>query len=125
MPFCETQLHYMPETVWREGYERTEVSPAVRKVAEACLQGAQRLAGPTEEDVMNGVRCYVAARRLLEAEIPPAGGCVVAPMVRLDGGFDVLDVPGHHQLLFYGNRRRELLAFCNLFGIQPILPETG
>ena len=263
MPFYGTHLHHVPETIWREFYEETELTPAVRAAAEEYLGAALELSGPTEADVLNGLRCYVSARRLLEAEecdavtmnclgavgqgmafpciafsrmldcgvpaiceadlnasishmllpllfdrpgfqfnpvpvtdrnclicshctcatrlkgfdepsvpyhvsphhadrdavpvphwepesevsvvwtpagdparmlictgkvveqvqVPPAGGCVVAPMVRLDGDFDVLDVPGHHQLLFYGNWRRELLAFCNLFGIEPILPE--
>jgi hypothetical protein len=51
--------------------------------------------------------------------IPPAGGCVVAPMVRLHGVESYLDYPGFHQMFFYGNHKQELKDFSQLFGIVP------
>ena len=51
--------------------------------------------------------------------VPPSGGCVVAPMVKFDGVTDTLAYPGFHQIFFYGEYRKELLAYCKLFGIEP------
>ena len=51
--------------------------------------------------------------------VPPAGGCVVAVMVKLDGVTDYLDYPGFHQVFFYGDYKRELKQFCRLYGIKP------
>jgi hypothetical protein len=58
---------------------------------------------------------------------------MVAPEVKLDGDhYSVFDHPqiGHgvtawHPVLFYGNWRRELRAFCDLFGIEAILPQRA
>jgi hypothetical protein len=51
--------------------------------------------------------------------IPPAGGCVVAPMVKLYGVESYLDYPGFHQMFFYGDHKQELKHFSQLFGITP------
>ncbi len=53
--------------------------------------------------------------------VPPAGGCVVAVMVRLDGVSDLLAYPGFHQLFFYGDYKRQLQAYCKLFKIRPVV----
>lgn len=66
-----------------------------------------------------------------QVAVPPAGGCVVSPMIHLDGDVDVLDLYGDrgitrrwgHHILFYGNRRRELREFCHLFGLEAIFPQ--
>lgn len=52
---------------------------------------------------------------------PPSGGCVVSVMVKLDGVSDLLAYPGFHQLFFYGDYKKELKDYCQLFGIQPIV----
>jgi hypothetical protein len=51
--------------------------------------------------------------------IPPSGGCVVAPMVKLDNVSEMLDYPGFHQIFFYGDYKKELKSYCRLFGIKP------
>ncbi len=51
--------------------------------------------------------------------VPPSGGCVVAPMVKLDNVNDMLDYPGFHQIFFYGDFKKELKSYCQLFGITP------
>jgi hypothetical protein len=51
--------------------------------------------------------------------VPPAGGCVVSVMIRFDGATDVLTFPGFHHVFFYGDFKRELVQFCQLFGITP------
>jgi hypothetical protein len=53
--------------------------------------------------------------------VPPAGGCVVSVMVKVDGQPDLLAYPGFHQLFFYGDFKKELLAYCRLDGIEPVL----
>jgi L-fucose isomerase-like protein len=52
--------------------------------------------------------------------VPPAGGCVVSVELKLDGVSDCLAYPGFHQLFFYGDFKRQLLAYCQLYGIDPI-----
>lgn len=50
--------------------------------------------------------------------VPPSGGCVVSVSVKLDGVTDVLDYPGYHQLFFYGDCKKQLRGFCQLYGIE-------
>ena len=52
--------------------------------------------------------------------VPPAGGCVVSVMAKMDAPVDLLSYPGFHQLFFYGDYRKELMAFCKLFGLRPV-----
>jgi len=54
-----------------------------------------------------------------QKSVPPAGGCVVAPMVKLYGVESYLDYPGFHQMFFYGDHKQELKHFSQLFGITP------
>ncbi|OHB79662.1 MAG: hypothetical protein A2W31_03310 [Planctomycetes bacterium RBG_16_64_10] len=53
--------------------------------------------------------------------VPPAGGCVVSVELKLDGVSDCLDYPGFHQLFVCGDFGRPLRAYCQLFGVEPIL----
>jgi len=53
--------------------------------------------------------------------VPPAGGCVVSVMVKLDGVTDYLDYPGFHQIFFYGDYKKQLINYCTLFGIKPVV----
>jgi hypothetical protein len=50
--------------------------------------------------------------------VPPSGGCVVSVKYKMDGGQDVLSFPGMHQLFFYGDYRKELKEFCQLFNFD-------
>ncbi|MCX8155080.1 MAG: hypothetical protein N3J91_01295 [Verrucomicrobiae bacterium] len=53
--------------------------------------------------------------------VPPAGGCVVSVMVKLDTQTNLLTYPGFHQLFFYGDFKKELLAYCQLFNVEPLV----
>ena len=53
--------------------------------------------------------------------VPPAGGCVVSVMVELGWVKDLLDYPGFHQIFFYGDHKRDLSAFAQLYGIERVL----
>ena len=64
----------------------------------------------------------ISAGEVLEnVSVPPAGGCVISVMVKFDGVTDVLAYPGFHQLFFYGDFKRELVQFCQLFDIEPMV----
>jgi hypothetical protein len=256
-----TKLRYVPAASFLEEYNRTPATEEVRQLAASRIKGATKMVGPTEQDVMNGVKSYVVARTFLEREqgdgitmdclgalgaskvslpciawstmldhgipaaceadigaavthaliqmlfdrpgfqqdpvpdtargcligahctcatrlagfnkpaepyflsfhhgkrdavpvprwklgqrvtvasvmlgdsrppmvisagavkenipVPPAGGCVVSVAIQLDGVTDLLDYPGMHQIFFYGDHKRDLVAYCKLAGIPP------
>ncbi len=68
----------------------------------------------------NKANMIVSAGEVMQnIEVPPAGGCVVSVMVKLDGIDDLLDYPGFHQLFFYGDYKKELESYCQLYDIEP------
>lgn len=67
-------------------------------------------------------KMIISAGEVLEnVAVPPAGGCVVSVMVKFDGVSDVLAYPGFHQIFFYGDFKRQLTQFCQLFKIEPMI----
>ncbi len=81
----------------------------------------------TSADVLPGrqpgsTKMLISAGEVLaNVDVPPAGGCVVSVMVKFDGVTDVLAYPGFHQIFFYGDYQRHLVAFCRLVGIEPVV----
>lgn len=53
-------------------------------------------------------------------QTPPAGGCRTNFEVLMDRVEDVRDVIGFHQVVFYGNHRRQVMDFCQLYGIKVV-----
>ncbi len=51
---------------------------------------------------------------------PPAGGCRTSVEIQMDGIEDCRDVKGFHQVVFFGNHRRDVEAFCQLYGINVV-----
>jgi len=51
---------------------------------------------------------------------PPAGGCRTSVEIQMDDIQDCRDVLGFHQVVFYGNHRRDIEAFCQLYGINVV-----
>jgi len=51
---------------------------------------------------------------------PPAGGCRTSIEIAMDRVEDARDVLGFHQAVFYGNHRRDVEAFCQMYGIKVI-----
>jgi len=49
---------------------------------------------------------------------PPAGGCRTSVEIQMDDVEDCRDVQGFHQVVFLGNHRRDVEAFCQLYGIN-------
>jgi len=52
--------------------------------------------------------------------IPPTGGCRTNVEMTINEVDDVCDVKGMHQVIFYGDRARELRTFCQLYGIDVV-----
>ena len=81
----------------------------------------------TSADVLLGrkgtpARMLISAGEVLQnVDVPPAGGCVISVMVKFDNVTDVLAYPGFHQIFFYGDFKDELVQFCRLFGIDPVV----
>jgi hypothetical protein len=51
---------------------------------------------------------------------PPAGGCRTSVEIQMDDVEDCRDVQGFHQVVFLGNHRRDVEAFCQLYGINVV-----
>jgi len=53
-------------------------------------------------------------------DTPPAGGCRTSVEIQMDNIEDCRDVRGFHQVVFYGNHRRDVEAFCQLYGMNVV-----
>jgi len=51
---------------------------------------------------------------------PPAGGCRTSVEIQMDDVEDCRDVQGFHQVVFLGNHRRDVEAFCQMYGINVV-----
>jgi hypothetical protein len=92
------------QTLWQPGHEVTSLD----------VEGTKAKSGT--------YRLLIQSGKVLEnISVPPAGGCVVAVMVKFDGGGDVLTNPGFHQLFFYGNYKQHLLDFARLMNIEAVV----
>jgi len=49
---------------------------------------------------------------------PPAGGCRTSVEIKMDRVQDARDVAGFHQVVSYGDHRRDVEAFCQMYGIR-------
>ncbi len=63
-----TRLRYLPAKIFLDEYNRTPVTDEIRKLASRYVLHATAVRGPSEQDVLNGVKSYVVARNLLEKE---------------------------------------------------------
>jgi len=55
---------------------------------------------------------------LRNEEVPPSGGCIVSVNVKFDGDQEALTFPGFHQVFFYGDYKRQLQEFGQLFRLR-------
>ena len=110
-PFSITHHHgnrdAVPRTVWRIGQKAT--------IVDVLLPG-------TSDNHRTVPKMVIGTGTVVEnVGVPPAGGCVVSVMLKLDTKPDLLAYPGFHQLFFYGNYKQQLLAYCQLHGIEPLV----
>jgi hypothetical protein len=101
----------VPRPVWRKGQRVT--------VADVVLSPGEELTSPGSAGRSQMI--ISTGTVVANVAVPPAGGCVVSVMVKLDTQPDLLTYPGFHQLFFYGDFKRELLAYCKLFNFQPVV----
>ncbi|MBM3335416.1 hypothetical protein FJY63_12210 [Candidatus Sumerlaeota bacterium] len=96
----------VPRPTWRVG-QRATVADIELPVA-----GAKEKPG-------RPAGMYISAGTVVDnIAVPPSGGCVVSVLLKLDNVTEFLNYPGFHQLFFYGDYKKELRAFCQLFGIE-------
>lgn len=93
----ESNIGVSLQVLWREGQPVTLV----------------RFKSPTELILDTGT---VVAN----VNTPPAGGCRTSFEIAMDRVEDVRDVQGFHQVVFYGNHRRDVQAFCQMYGIKVV-----
>jgi len=63
-----TKLRYVPARDFLDEYHRTPLTDEIKSIAAEYIRHATRTAGPTEQDVINGVKSYAVARTILERE---------------------------------------------------------
>jgi len=68
LDFFGTRLRYVPAGDFLDEYNRTEETDEIRKIAADYIRRATRIWGASEQDVLNGVRSFVVARKILERE---------------------------------------------------------
>ena len=107
-PFYLSHHHGMrdavPRTMWRPGERMTVVSVQ-----------------PSDKDDVRPRMVISAGTVAGNIAVPPAGGCVVSVAVKLDGTSNLLAYPGFHQLFIYGDFKKELREYCNLFNLTPVV----
>jgi len=98
--------------LWKIG-QRITVADIVIS-GEWILRDSERITGQP--------KMYISVGEVVDNKsIPPSGGCVVAPMVRLDNVDELLDYPGFHQIFFYGDHKYDLKYFCQMYGIEAVV----
>jgi len=91
----------VPRPMWREGQRMTVA-----------------IVGLSNKDKVPP-HMYISSGTVMKnIAVPPSGGCVVSVMVKLDGVDDCLAYPGFHQIFFYGDYKKQLREYCQLFGIE-------
>jgi hypothetical protein len=93
----ESNIGVSLQVLWRDGQPVTLV----------------RFKNPTELIVDTG-------KVVANVNTPPAGGCRTSFEIAMDHIEDARDVMGFHQVVFYGNHRRDVEAFCQMYGIKAI-----
>ncbi len=63
-----TRLRYLPAAEFLQEYERTPVDEEARCIARRYIRNATAIHGPSEQDVLNGIKSYLVARKILERE---------------------------------------------------------
>lgn len=92
----------VPRTLWRKGQRVTSLD----------------VFGGDENQQRKTKLLFSVGTVMDNIDVPPAGGCVVSVRVKFDGNYPVLSFPGFHQVFFYGDYKRHLAEFCQLFNLE-------
>ena len=87
-----------PQVLWRVG----------QRITIAQFSGTKKLIISSGEVVSN-------------VDTPPAGGCRTDVEVKLDSDIDPRDFPGFHQVFLYGDHKHDLLAYCQMHKLEPLV----
>jgi len=68
LPHLGLKLRTVPAATFLEEYEKTPVDDQVRALAAELIRGARKQSGPTEQDVLNGIKSYLVAQSLMARE---------------------------------------------------------
>ena len=68
MPHLGIKLRNVPAGAFLEEYEATPVDDQVKAMAAELMKHAMKQEGPTEADVLNGIKSYLVAARMMERE---------------------------------------------------------
>lgn len=68
LPFFGTRMRHIPAQSFLDEYHQIPAEGEARRAAEEYMRLAREIHGPTEEDVVNGVKSYFAARAILRRE---------------------------------------------------------
>lgn len=93
----ESNIGVATQVLWKKGQKVTLV----------------RFTGPAEVIVDTGTVVG-------NVNTPPAGGCRTSIEIDMDRVDDVRDVRGFHQVVFYGNHKRDVEAFCQMYGLKAV-----
>ncbi len=63
-----TTLHYVPRNRYPQEYRKVEQSDEVRALADYYTKNAEKIVEPSKQDVLNAVKNYVLARKLMAQE---------------------------------------------------------
>lgn len=63
-----TTLHYIPRKRYPEAYRKIEQSDEVRALADYYTKNAKKIVEPSKQDILNSVKNYVLARKLMAEE---------------------------------------------------------
>jgi hypothetical protein len=63
-----TKLRYLPAQSFLKEYEQLAVNGEIQRLAVEYMKNATRISGPSQQDVINGVKSYIVARNILERE---------------------------------------------------------
>lgn len=108
------------------GFDQLPVPYILRNHAESALGVSMQVLWPEGEPVTlvrftgPGEVIVDTGTVVSNVDTPPAGGCRTSFEIRMDDVEDARDVLGFHQVVVLGNHRREVEAFCQLYGIRTI-----
>ncbi len=68
LPHLGIKLRSVPAGAFLEEYEATPIDDQVKAMAAELMKHARKQEGPTEADVLNGIKSYLVAARMMERE---------------------------------------------------------
>lgn len=109
-----------------EGFDKPAAPYILRDHSESSLGVSTQVIWPKDRPVtlvrFNGPDELIVDTGTVVGNVdtPPAGGCRTCVEIKMDRVEDARDVAGFHQVVTLGDHKREVEAFCQLYGINVI-----